>query len=239
MAKLPVTLTICIAFLNLSSANKFGARIRGGDEAKIEDYPYQVALWYNGQWGKCGGSIISPNWILTAAHCVFLNRNKPELMQVLGNSAKFDSKSGVLVSVKQIICHDKWDPERSLDYDIALLELSEPIKCPNCKPIQLDTEGPKANEKAVITGWGLVNETTIAQVLQGATVLVIEQTICQEWLSLLPGMLTERMFCAGYPDGGITSWGTSSCYAKPKSPGVYSKVSAYYDWIQRYTGITF
>ncbi|CAH1966434.1 unnamed protein product [Acanthoscelides obtectus] len=79
----------------------------------------------------------------------------------------------------------------------------------------------------------------IAQVLQGATVLVIEQTICQEWLSLLPGMLTERMFCAGYPDGGITSWGTSSCYAKPKSPGVYSKVSAYYDWIQRYTGITF
>ncbi|CAH1966439.1 unnamed protein product [Acanthoscelides obtectus] len=72
MAKLPVTLTICIAFLNLSSANKFGARIRGGDEAKIEDYPYQVALWYNGQWGKCGGSIISPNWILTAAHCVFL-----------------------------------------------------------------------------------------------------------------------------------------------------------------------
>ena len=50
------------------------ADIVGGEDAEIQDYPYQVALLSTGGWGGgyayCGGSIINEYWILTAAHCV-------------------------------------------------------------------------------------------------------------------------------------------------------------------------
>ena len=46
-----------------------GSRIIGGEFAKKDAWPWQVAIYYMGQF-MCGGSLLSPTWIMTAAHCV-------------------------------------------------------------------------------------------------------------------------------------------------------------------------
>ena len=45
-----------------------GGRIVGGVDSKIEDFPYQISLRYNGRH-TCGGSILNGNTVLSAAHC--------------------------------------------------------------------------------------------------------------------------------------------------------------------------
>lgn len=60
-------LSICL--LKQSNADRPGLRIAGGRYAADNEFPHQVALLYNGNF-ICGGSIISPTWVLTAARCV-------------------------------------------------------------------------------------------------------------------------------------------------------------------------
>lgn len=56
-----------------------GARIIGGQQAERGQFPYQVQIQYFNQH-QCGGAIISPNWVVTAAHCVSFQT------QLLGHS---------------------------------------------------------------------------------------------------------------------------------------------------------
>lgn len=50
----------------------FEARISKGKDAELGQFPYQTLLQLRNEKGKvfrCGGSIIHPNWVVTAAHC--------------------------------------------------------------------------------------------------------------------------------------------------------------------------
>ncbi|CAH1956057.1 unnamed protein product [Acanthoscelides obtectus] len=183
--------------------------------------------------------------------CIRIEVNQ---ITVFANSTLINS--GVMASVNKTISHEifKYPLE---DYDIALIQLSEPLECVNCKPIELDTIGAKLNDNATITGWGKIREIDIEahDILQEAKVRVLNQTSCAEWYLERYKYVTERMFCAGYPEGGIdacggdsggpivvggkltgvTAWGLGC--AEPNLPGVYSKVSAYLDWIKKHSGI--
>ena len=66
---------------------KAESRIIGGELAKKDAWPWQISLYYNGQF-MCGGSIINAKWVVTAAHCVH-RRSAREFKVKLGITKLF------------------------------------------------------------------------------------------------------------------------------------------------------
>ena len=63
------------------------ARVVNGDNAAPHAWPWQVSLRRNGHYGRyhfCGGSLIRPNWVVTAAHCVYKNTDPSDYTVVVG-----------------------------------------------------------------------------------------------------------------------------------------------------------
>ncbi|TSO37107.1 Transmembrane protease serine 4 [Bagarius yarrelli] len=226
-------------------------RIVGGTNTTIESWPWQVSL----QWNKqhvCGGSLISMQWLISAAHC-FTRRTK-ELSRwsvVLGQT--YLGSSGA-VSVENILLHQAYNSV-SHDYDIAMIRLASEVLPgdyihPVClPPYQLSVmEG----DELAVTGWGVLQENgQLAEVLQKATVPLIGRSVCSK-ASIYGSAITSRMLCAGFLKGGVdscqgdsggplvflssrwhlvgvVSWG-GGC-ARKGLPGVYTDVREHLNWI--------
>ncbi|XP_077333482.1 plasma kallikrein [Lithobates pipiens] len=239
-------------------------RIVGGKSSSVGEWPWQVSMHIkldpSNSRHVCGGSIISNQWIVTAAHCVHTWR-LPRFWIVysgitkLSNITSFTTKS----EIEQIIIHPHYTGAEN-GSDIALLKLKTPIAYNDyqqaiCLPPRQDFVPPS---KCWITGWGYTEELgTTADVLQEAEVPLKTSMECQK--SYLDVKLTEKNICAGYEQGiidsckgdsggplackvdktwyliGITSWG-EGC-ARPDKPGVYTKVTEYIYWIVEQTKI--
>ncbi|XP_043520748.1 trypsin-7-like [Frieseomelitta varia] len=227
----------------------FGPRIIGGDNASINDYPYQVSIHDRRQL-LCGGSLISQNWVLTAAHCV--SGLPPSQLKIrLGSS--YNSKEGIMITEKlQVILHSNYN-ENTKDYDAALIKLPQSVTTnANVKPIALASSANtiQGGTKAVVTGWGYVAPGgPISDRLKSLTLPVVDQATCKK---IYGNLLTDNMLCAGIMSGGkdacsidsggplvynkvqigIVSWGWYGSCAKPQYPGVYTRVSAIRQWIK-------
>jgi trypsin len=94
-------------------------RILEDQFASQGDFPYQVALLINGYFW-CGGSIISNQYILTAAHCI--ENFSPDNLTVLHGTIYWPK--GTVAEVSKIIVHEKYDKRK---YDVALLRLTSPL----------------------------------------------------------------------------------------------------------------
>ncbi|XP_016768428.1 trypsin-7 [Apis mellifera] len=227
-------------------------RIIGGHNASIIEYPYQVSIHYMGKH-HCGGSIISENWLLTAAHCIY--GLIPVNFKIRAGSIY--NNNGIEYNIKNIIMHEKYNIY-TFDYDVALIMLSTPIKIsPTTKPIALaqSTTSVEIGKNAVVTGWGYlsVNSNSMSDILQVLTLPIVDQNVCKTIFSGI-NTVTENMICAGSLTGkdtckgdsggplvynnvqiGIVSWGLKC--ALPNYPGVYTRVSAIRDWIKKKTGV--
>lgn len=62
-------LFLTLLSISLVLSNPLEPKIVGGDFAKENQFPHQIALYKNGAF-RCGGSIFNEKWIITAAHCV-------------------------------------------------------------------------------------------------------------------------------------------------------------------------
>uniref|UniRef100_A0A669D0M1 ST14 transmembrane serine protease matriptase a n=1 Tax=Oreochromis niloticus TaxID=8128 RepID=A0A669D0M1_ORENI len=240
-------------------------RIVGGQNAELGEFPWQISLHVKSHGHVCGASLISPKWLVTAAHCVqdegSLKLSQPGSWEVyLGLHEQRKTQDPVQKrNLKQVIPHPNYN-KFTFDNDIALMELDSPVTYSDfIKPICLPApqhEFPPG-QSVWITGWGATREGgSAAVVLQKASVRIINQAVCNE---LMGGQITSRMFCAGVLTGGVdacqgdsggplsslsgsrmflagvVSWG-DGC-ARRNKPGIYTTVTKYRGWIKEKTGV--
>ncbi|KAJ8374608.1 hypothetical protein SKAU_G00051880 [Synaphobranchus kaupii] len=230
-------------------------KIVGGANARRGEWPWIGSLQYQ-RSHRCGATLIHCKWLLTAAHC-FNSDPKPSGWTV-GLGSVFRSGIGALViPVQRVILHPNFNGT-SMEFDVALLELSVPAPQsytiqPICLPSPVHSFPSTA--ECYITGWGAQNEGgTLTSLLQKAPVSIMEQPECQQAYGsgLMPSMV-----CAGSTEGGkdtcmgdsggplacrepsgqwfvagVTSWGRGC--GRIGFPGVYTRVTAVRHWISQY-----
>ncbi|MBY3270026.1 trypsin-like serine protease [Rhizobium laguerreae] len=209
-------------------AGEDGGRVIGGQTAKKGEWPWQVKILapdpeQRGRFGgHCGGSLISPRWILTAAHCVTSGRSgKQDLfardLLIVEGKSKIDKVIAVDgpdkpgLAVEEVIIHEDFD-RKVFANDIALIKLSEPAKS---KPAILasasDDEVEAAGHPAVVTGWGYTkadhgwDDKYLPTELQEVELPIVPREDCRAAYrdsSMRMNPIDERNVCAGYAKGG-------------------------------------
>ena len=243
-------------------------RIVGGEKTTIALNPWQVALVWaqstnNVKAQFCGGSIISPEWVVTAAHCID-QRKGPEVIEILSGTDSLAS-GGVRSKVSFYRVHESYrsegqGDEKRPEYDIALIKIdpnSNKLAGTAIAGIAAAEEGALSTARVSVTGWGVTERRYQATILlQYVEIPYVDNGICNMKRSY-DGEVTDRMLCAGEPKGGkdtcrgdsggpattqigavrrlvgIASWGVGC--GEPDMYGVYTRVSYFREWIAKQT----
>merc|ERR1711939_1134562 len=183
-------------------------RIVGGFEAEPNQWPWQVALFVDNAW-FCGGSLISENYVLTAAHCVD-GASYYDIMAGAHNVRESSEPNRVEITSFNGWYHPQWDPN-TLSNDIALIELPSPITFndyikPSCLPSVGDTADP--NELVTATGWGKPSDNAggISPVLRMVEDLPI---ITNSECNAIYGIVQDGVVCIDTTGGKGTCNGDS------------------------------
>ncbi|KAM4697668.1 LOW QUALITY PROTEIN: prostasin [Rhinophrynus dorsalis] len=203
------------------------SRIVGGVDASPGQWPYQVILLYNAD-PVCGASLISANWVLSAAHCFPIEHLVTDYTANIGVYQLAMNEPNVQ-SIK--VVEARKNPsysENSFSADLALVRLATPVTFTEAvKPVTL----PSANMqfpvgmKCMVTGWGGIQHGVSLQppkTLQVGEVALMSRRTCNCLYHINPASDTrtiqQDMICAGSASGSVDacqgdSGGPLSCYA--------------------------
>ena len=246
-----------------NQSQSLAARIVGGNDASPYFYPWLVALVDRHRTDPfCAGFIISPDVVLTAAHC--LNDRQPNRVQILSKLHDLRAFDGERHEIDQWTIHADYRMDDSSHLnDIALIKVQQTFAndlqaC--CLPSTSSTRYPRVNSEVVVSGWGRRTMTANSRnspILQHAVMPIVDHRNlrCQRSIADV-----DRQICAGYDTlsidacsgdsgapllaveyegnrgyfvaAGIVSYGNKQCDASISS-GVYTRVSFYLDWINQ------
>ncbi|KXJ23472.1 Transmembrane protease serine 6 [Exaiptasia diaphana] len=185
-------------------------RIVGGSIARRGSWPWQVAVGKrSGSNPFCGGSIIAPNWIVTAAHCFRPNPSPQHYIVTAGeHNLRKKERDEQVMEVEKIIRHPNYNEleNHKYDNDIALMKLKRSIKYnAKVRPVCLPSRSFPAGTNCYVTGWGRVQEKKVggSSILRQARVPLVSEKECRKY-----NRLTSRMLCAGFKKGDEVKCGT-------------------------------
>ncbi|XP_043509850.1 chymotrypsin-like elastase family member 2A isoform X2 [Frieseomelitta varia] len=245
-------------------AGRTTGRIFNGKPSKRGSWPWQVSLQllhpklgFIGHW--CGGVLIEPTWVVTAAHCIhneLFNLPIGALWTAVVGEWELDSggRGSARLPVERVILHERFN---NYLHDIALMKLARPA--PLSKAVRTiclpEPEEELKNGQCVASGWGRYGPSqSLSTALLEASVPLLDLEICMKaYGKSVP--LRRGHLCAGHTDGstgscvgdsggplqcrradgvwqlaGVTSFG-SGC-ARPGYPDVYTRIQYYVKWIR-------
>merc|ERR1712059_13043 len=225
----------------------------GGHEAEPHSIPWQVSLRRKADnFHFCGGSVVGPRHVVTAAHCTVIWDSPSEVVIVAGAHNKV-TPDGLeqTVGVAKLTVHENYGDPKNYENDIALWELTEALVIDDrVQAVPLPSQEQQSHGSCSVSGWGTLSSGgETPDVLMVVDVPVVSDTVCKiEY----PFQVVASMLCAGEQGkdscqgdsggpmvchnedgtgylGGIVSWGIGC--GGLFHPGVYTEASYFVDWI--------
>ncbi|WP_405528606.1 serine protease [Streptomyces avidinii] len=235
----------------------------GGKPVKVADSPWVVALASRDRFGGtrggqfCGGVVVAPTRVLTAAHCLgtqVLGGPVESVadFRVIAGRTELRAADGREIAVRGARVNPAYDPVSNAG-DLAVLELAESVPAHHVLPMaETGHEAYGAGTEAAVYGWGDTSGFgDYAYALRAAAVTVLADEVC---VSAYPGdadgqYRAESMVCAGDSGGGkdacqgdsggplvaqgrligLVSWGRGC--GRADSPGVYTRIAPLVDFV--------
>ncbi|RKS71846.1 trypsin [Actinomadura pelletieri DSM 43383] len=232
--------------------------IIGGRDA-TEPYPFMASLQSDEVGHFCGGSLIDPEWVVTAFHCVDFGTEPEDVRLRIGSPHK--SEGGSLRGAERIVLHPEGDPSY---FDIALIQLDEPV---SYAPVALDVRPPTGTRVRML-GWGCTapkRDVDRCPSDMPETLQQLDSTVHQvaECVNVRAPIEKNTELCAGNPAGDTdvggpcfgdsggpllrrtaTGWRLLGAFSRVEIPrdshiadcstglGIYTDVTVHREWLE-------